>query len=336
MARIKKSTPSSTTERVTSSDAFPPILAVSGEEDLLRLRMIKNIRNTQQRAGWAVLDVDGSQPDTLVDLLTPNPFAPPAQRTLAVVRTPNKVPLTILEQHLAAATYDVTILLHIDGSLDARTKFGKFVKDLGDRHKAFAPPDDWKAPEVATSFLTQELIQYGRTMPRDLAAAIVERVGTNLGMLAFEALKYSMVTQDKVIGPSHVKGLIAAIAEAEVRPLIEALQIRSRTTLLQAAARLEASSKADPTMRVCRFIAPSAIRWLQAAHLGSMPPRDAAQLIGVSPWLYEHKILPAARIWGQQDSRRLIGALAASERAVLSGAVAPWTLLTARLAAITH
>jgi DNA polymerase III delta subunit len=298
--------------------------------------MVKNIRDTQQRAGWAVIDVDGTQPGVLEDLLTPNPFATATQKTLAVVRTPNKAPLALLEQHNAAPAGDITILLHIDGNLDSRTKFGKFVKDLGDRHKAFALPDDWKAPEVAISFLTQEMIRLGRSMPRDLAAAVVERVGTNLGMLAFEALKYSMVTQDKVITPAHVKGLVASIAEAEILPLMDALQVRNRHAFLQTAGRLEASSKADPTMRVCRFLAPTAIRWLQAAHLGSMPPRDAASAIGISPWLYENKVLPAARLWGTGDTKRLIGALAASERAVFSGALAPWTLFTARLAALTH
>jgi hypothetical protein len=136
-----------------------------------------------------------------------------------------------------------------------------------------------------------------------------------------------------VLDKDVVKGAMASIEEASVGPIIEALAVRSRKRLSRALVRVRKTSRYDPTMRVCRFLGSSVLRWLQAAHLDALPPKAAASELGLNPWYFENKILPPARRWGKAGTIQLASDLAASERAVLNGAVNPWVVLTTRLLA---
>lgn len=308
---------------------FPPLLIVSGSEELLRRRFVKQMRATQKAAGWTVEDVDGKNKSAVMDALEGDMFI--ETRTLAIVQSPHKVSLDLLEQHSKDTHYLTTLLLHIEGEPDKRTKFGKFVAGMSSVHKAFPKPKEWDAPKVATSFVVEELQRYGKTIPVKLSAALVHRVGSDLGLLSFECLKIATLVDGDVVESHHVKGAMAQISEAAYGPLLEALAARHKANLSRALRRIEATSKADPTMRVCRFLATTVHRWLQAAYLDNLPPAVAAQELGMNSWYFENKVLPSAKRWGKRGTTRMIHDIAAAERAVLNGAVDPWTVLSARL-----
>jgi|SaaInlLV_10m_DNA_2_1039722.scaffolds.fasta_scaffold05902_4 DNA polymerase III delta subunit len=315
-------------------DKFPSLLVVSGSEVLLRRRFLKHIKATQLAAGWGVEDVDGSDSMAVRDVLDGGMFV--VGNVLGVVHTPQKMDLDLLAKHHAAKDYEVTLLLHIEGEPDGRTKFGKFVKKLGNVHKGFPKASEWDAPKVAAKFIHSEVKDQGMTIRPALASALVSRVGSDLGMLAFEVQKMVLLAQTAgvtAIEAEQVKGAMAPIAEAAVAPIMDALATRNRKRLSKALAQIRRTSRGDPTMRICRFLGSSVTRWVQAAHLDNLPPRAAAGELGINPWFFENKVLPPARLWGKAGTVRLAADLAASERAVLNGAVSPWTVLTARLLA---
>ena len=46
---------------------FPPVLVVSGSQELLRLRFLRGMKATQAAAGWDVEDVDGRNASAIAD-----------------------------------------------------------------------------------------------------------------------------------------------------------------------------------------------------------------------------------------------------------------------------
>jgi len=312
----------------------PTLLAVSGGQDILRQRFVRRFIETQRAAGWDVAHVDGSDPVSVRDALQGgNPFAE-VSKTLVVAFNPEKMDLDLLARHQQSKDSDVTVLLHVEGEPDGRTKFGKFVKGLGDSLKSFSKPDRWKEPEVAAAFIVEEAKSHGKTIRESLAQALVELVGTDLGMLAFEVEKMSLLADARgvtVLNAEEVRGGMAPIAEASAGPIIDALATRDRKKLVKALGRVKTTSSSDPTMGICRFLAATVTKWLKAVYLDNLPPQAAASELGMNPWYFENKVLPAARRWGKKGTVQLIADLAAAERAVLSGAVSPWTVLSARL-----
>jgi len=317
---------------VKKKASTPPVLIVSGGQELLRRRLLNQMMATQRDAGWTIVNVDGSHPGEVRDALDGDVFG--SSQTLVVVHNPEKVSLEMLEQHRKVDDPTVTLLLYIEGEPDGRTKFGKLVKTWGDIHKNFPLPSEWDAPKAAEKFLQDEFKSKGLTVTSGLAMALVERVGSDFGMLAFEADKIATLAKlDK--SPSvegrHIRGGMAAIAEASVFPIVDALAARSSKKLVKALAEVRRTSKDDPTIRVSRLIGSSVTKWFQAIFLDSLPPKAAAQELGINPWYFENKVLPAAQRWGKAGMVRLIADLAASERAVFNGALDPWVVLCTRL-----
>lgn len=315
------------------ADQFPPLTVVSGGQTILRRRFLANLVETQRAAGWKVVEVDGSVPGAIQEVLVGDVFDPVA--TLVVVSTPEKVPLELLERHQETQDSLVTLVLHIEGEPDGRSKFGKLVKGAWSAvHKNFPEPSDWQAPKVAVEFVQGEARRQGLSIPVPLATVLVDRSGTDLGVLSFEMVKIGIlaklagVTEIDVL---HLKGGMAPIAEASAFPILDALQARNAKKLLKALSALRRTSRDDPTMRVSRLLASSVSKWLQACYLADMPAKVAAEELGVHPWVHETRIQPAVQLWGLSGTVSILSDLAAVERAVLSGAQDPWTVLTTRL-----
>ncbi len=314
---------------------FPPLLVVSGGQTLLRLRFLRGLVAAQKEAGWLIETVDGENSVAMRDVLQGGGLFT-TKSTLAVVTKPNKAKLEVLIRHSEAKSYTTTLVLHIEGEPDGRTKFGRFIKKIGKVHKAFSKPKEWDAPKVAAKFVLSEVNLQGMTMENNLIHALIDRSGSDLGVLAFEVDKMVLLAQatgTTKIGSVQVKGAMAPIAEASIAPIVDALVRRDRKRLSKALTQLRKTSKYDPTMRICGFLGSSVTKWVQAAHLDHMPPKAAAAELKINPWYFENKILPPAQRWGKEGTIRLASALAASERAVLRGAVSPWTVLMARLLA---
>lgn len=298
-------------------------------------RFVMGVCRDKRAEGWHVTKVSGTDREALATLMGGSSLLMSSGPTLAVITEPEKVPLTLLESYTASPDPDLVLLLYVEGSLDGRTKFGQWVKKQKSS-KAFEIPKDYKLPEEAAKFAVTEATRHGKKLDLRLAEQLVERVGTDLGVVTFEIDKFVILAnleKSDSLTPKIINAGMASILPAMVGPVISALGLRQVGVLARALNRVYQSNKDDPTMPVCRFVGESATRWMQASHLDGVSSSEAAEMIGIHSWRYENMILPVARRWGRAGTVRLVKDLAATERALLSGVVSPWNVLSTRLLA---
>lgn len=316
--------------------SWPPVLFVSGSEDFLRRRFIDELLEQLRTEGRVVDYADGKVKGSVESILDGGTFM--TVETVIVISNPEKLDLALLEEHHKAKDSTYILLCHIEGNPDGRTAFGKLVKAMEKQHKAFPSPPSWKADEVAVDFCLDESKRYGKTMEKRGAQALVSAAGSDLGVLHFEVLKAATLASAKgasVIDTSHIKGSFASLTEADVLPVLRALEERDMKRTLRMLERVKTTSRSDPTIKVCRILGATIHKWLAAANLDGLgvSPKEAASQLGMkNAWYYETKILPAAQAWKEPGLIRLSQALAASERAVLAGHVDPWVELLTRVA----
>jgi DNA polymerase III delta subunit len=299
---------------------------VSGSQTVLRLRWLRSYVQQSEKNGISVEWVDAENPGELESAIDGNPFMDEGKK-LVVVENPHKGDLELYKAHQKATDADAMLLLHYDGDPKGNTKFGKWAKELGKAHGSFPKPSDWKAPEEAAEFAVEEAKLHGKTLEPNMAVALVRLVGADFGVVAFEILKMSVLADSrgsKVIGKDEIRDGRAELTQADVGPIIEALRRRQKQGLLKALTRIKERSKDDPTMYVARTVGAEALRWLQAASLDALPPKQAAQQLGINPWFFENKVLPVAKAWGVPRLTKLIKALAQAERGVFDGHISPW------------
>jgi DNA polymerase III delta subunit len=308
-----------------------PVCIISGNEPFLRRRFRDGYIEAMGEQGWSLDWADADVPGQLAESLGAGMFMDET-KTLVVVLNPHKGDLALYETHSKEKDPDTILALYFEGKPKGNTKWGKFVKAHSKTHRGFERPKDWDLPAYATQFVAEEVLEFGKRFGHpSLPGAIVEKVGTDLGVLHFELSKMVMLADSDVITVSNVKGAVAALSEVSIQPVINALARRDKKKLIKALERLKSTSRTDPTMGICRIVGGRAMQWFQAANLSALPPGAAAEELGINPWHFKNNILPVARKWGQPDLIRLIKALALSERAILGGHVSPWIGLFTRL-----
>jgi len=316
---------------------WTPVLIVSGAEGFLRRRFVSNLLEECLKEGWTVDSIDGRDATALESILSGGVFL--NDHNMVLVTHPEKLDPERIEAHHAAGDSTFVLLLHCEGDPDSRTKFGKLVKKLEKQHRIFASPKPWEADGVAVDFVLKEVGRFGKTMARSEAQSLVAVVGSDLGVLHFELLKAATLADargSEVITKDHLKGSLAALLEADVQPVIRALEGRNLAKVIKGLERIRVTTKSDPTMMICRILGSTLLKWLGAANLDArgIDPKEAASLLGVNnAWFYQNQILPPALSWKQPGLIRLVQALAQTERSLLGGHADPWSGLLARLAA---
>ena len=314
----------------------PGLFILSGPEGLLRRRWLQANVENKRKHGWNIEYVDAREKGQLMTALVGDVLFAEATKTLVIVEHPEKGDLSLYEERAALKNPDVALLLHIEGSPRGNTKFGKLVKKLKKLRKDFPSPKQWDAEGVAAQFFVDEIERLGKEVPLNLAAALVTRVGADLGVLAFEALKIATLADvegcEKVTA-QHIKEGMAEIADAAVSPILDALKKRSAPGMARGLTRYRKNAKGDPTIGICRLLGDLALKWFCAKDLKErgVPAKDAAARMGANLWYYENKLLPECLRWNRLDLIRLVRALAEGERALLSGHQQPWLGLTASL-----
>lgn len=314
----------------------PAVTAITGEEHVLRRREITRILTHMKGRGWVVEEADGLVPGSLEEALTPDPFADRSPPIIALVTNPEKLHIDVLTRYVEDPPADTALLLDYDGIPKGNTKFGKFCEALGKNHRSYEKPKAYQAAERARDFLLAEVSVRGLTLNPKLADAIVTSCGSDLGVLTFEALKLCTLAEaegQKEVTVEHAKGATARIAQGRVDTIKDALLSRNRISVARALTRVKESHGKDMTMPVTRFLQKDVLLWVAAADLvaRNTPPDDIAVELSLHPWFLKNKVLPALRNWTVADLVRIPAALAAAERAVLTGAVKPWVVLSARL-----
>lgn len=312
------------------------VYAASGSQALLRKRSVQQLIDDQRKAGWRIDRVDASVKGQLRAALSQGGIFSDS-KVLVVVYHPEKADLSIYEDHLAVKDPDVVLLLNCDGEVKKNTKFGKFLQRLGKAHQSFSPSArKWEAEEAAIQFCQKEVDErYGKVLSESLARALVNRLGADYGILSFELWKMSLLADlesSEEITAEHAKRMMAAIQEVDAYSLVDAVAFRSVQSVVKCLRRIKSTSKGDPTMGICRLLGRQAVQWYVMVQLRNEVSTDVmAKRMGMNSWFLKNKLLPKINRWNSLKVRRLLKALAESERSVLQGHVDPWSGFSARL-----
>lgn len=318
----------------------PRAMLASGTDDFLRTRWVRKVESDAYRHGYDV--TRASDDGDVVNTLT---MAGTFGTKTLIVAPADAVGVDTVEDHVASGPDNVSLLLTIPGKKDTK-KYP--VLDLV--HEGFqinfdVPASRKDLESRAVQFLRVEVAGLLGSKDKSalsdrLATSVVRGVGTDLGTLSYEALKY--VGHAKARGAStveveDVRAMIRGSAEADLQPVRDALAKANAPALAKALARVrEKSVGGDPTMLLLRARggpADLALQWLRAAVLmgkGSGAGQIARQ-VGAPEWAVTRDILPAARRWGRENLTDLVQNLAAADRAALRGAPSPWVAVEAAL-----
>ena len=189
----------------------------------------------------------------------------------------------------------------------------------------------WEAEKESFAFVDSEIRRLGFQVGNPkISEALVARCGQDLGVLSYEVEKATLLASaegSKVVTPDIVSRSHAGLVEASVEPLIEALGTKQSRMVAHHLSRIRSTSKADPTMKVCAWLAKPVAKWLRAAELGP----DGADEMGTNEWYYKNKVYPYGSRWGVQGSVGLLGVIATTERALKDGHINAWVELEAGL-----
>lgn len=307
-----------------------PFVIVSGSEEFFQRNFLREYIKRLRETNWEIDIIDGQTPGSLESALSSGVFFSGSVKRAFHVVNPDKISLDFLRKY---SDKENILILDYPGDPKANTKWGKFVKENKKFHRAFPKPKPWDRPKQAINFLNESISNLGKNWDNDkLPAAIVNRVGDDLGFLSFELKKIDLLSgNSSKVTIEHVKGALAEISDAEILQIFEALSVRNKKKLARSLSKVFSTSKNDPTMAVCRILGAKILIWFQARCLDQVPPKEAAEELGINPWYFKNKILPPVKNWNLNEIKSLIKELALSERAVLQGHTDPWLGLCSRL-----
>lgn len=310
---------------------LPPLMIVCGTSDFLCRRSVMATLKQARSMGYEVSQADlDSLADQLNGLMV---MFGDGTRNLFWVRATSKVDADVIQAQSTAGPDAPRLLLWYDGEPDARTAFAKsldkFPKGMV---KRFTAPSDFKADGEAAIFLVNEMKGHGYALGAELAQAVVDRAGNDLGVLYFEALKLSLLLKANgatEITPQHVAQTLASLGDATSIQFIEALRGRNPkqiSRILTRTRRMATNGSGAVKELVGRSLS-TLLLALQTAdyHERGKDPKESAALVGQNPWYLENKVLPFSKAWGKQRLTDLVRHFCKSDRLVMSGAVDPWT-----------
>lgn len=313
----------------------PPVVILSGDEEYLRVRELREAVSVADEMGRSVEYVNGDDREELSRVLSSSGVFF-QDEILVVIENPENVDADLILRHHESGGGDVVILLCQKGAIKKKSKLAKVAGALPKQFVArFEKPKPWDEAERAIQFCVTEARKRGVGLKDSLAGAIVKNVGLDLGILTFEIDKLARFT--KVEGYSevaviHVKQTIGAFSELGPKPVVEALErfdAKNTANALANMRRTHAGNLGGATLRACAFVSKSATKWL---HIAALLDEGAGQdeissRTGLHPFVLRKTLLPVAKRWGQGRLVTLLKSLARVERSVRRGHLNPWVQL---------
>lgn len=314
----------------------PACVILGGDEALLCSREIQRAILVTQQARRPVIRADSEA--EVVDALT---SASTFGESCLIVCPLEKVTVETVRDVIANPPPNTCLLLTHEGGLDEK-KFPAIAEVHGGYRLSHMKPTSKKGlKSLAARFARKEaedLLGAKDALDEKLADAFVARVGTELGVVAFEIQKaaaYARFEGVKAITPAHIRSLIRVSTELDLGPLREALRNRDSGKLASALARIQESSGQESVMLMLRGKGGPAdlvTSWLRVALFmkkGGVQA-DIAQRLGLQDWSVPDAMV-AINNWKVQELRDLVRDLARVDLGVLRGAPSPWCALQSSL-----
>lgn len=308
-------------------DDPPAVVLLYGNDDFHLRREEQRAKYASSVTGRVVEDVEaGAQ--VISDRKDEMLWSP--QKVLLVVHDPENMGPEDIAQHAKGRDNSVAVLLIHKGDI-GKGEFSKIIKGVPQKYRIrYNPPAKYKMVESASTFMVEELRGHGKEMSSQLAESMVNRIGTDLGVLSFEALKINAYMDALGEGPEverhHVVRVLAQISNGDVDKFIDALERARVPMVVQQIALVREAMGDDGLFQFIGLLQYKATTWLQAADCirQGLSESEGAARLSVSPWLYKNSYLPAARRWGLANIKNLIHNLSIAKAAVPRAHVSPW------------
>ena len=317
----------------------PPVVILSGDEEFLRVRELREAVAVADEAGRSVEYVDGDDRGELSRVLSSSGVFF-HDEILVVIENPENVDHGLVLRHHEAGSTDVVILLCQKGAIKKKSGLSKVADALPKQLVAcFEKPKPWEEADRAVQFCVTEARKRGVELKEAIAGAIVKNVGLDLGILTFEIDKlarYMKVEGARDVEVAHVKATVGAFSELGPKPVVEALERldpKGASAALANMRRTHAGHLGGATLRACAFVSRSAVKWLHIAALlnEGAGPDEISSRTGLHPFVLRKTLLPVAKRWGEGRLVTLLKSLARVERSVRSGHANSWVQLECAL-----
>lgn len=310
------------------------LLVLSGNEDFLRRRELDTYVSSATRQKMPVVWVSALEISRLDQALYVSPFLPPTE-TMVVVSEAAKLEERQLSLILAKPQLFHTLLL-VEGKLDKRTKFYKAIKKAKVRMIEHNRVALYQQAERAASFVVEDLQQHGKIISQDLARALADLAGNDLGFLSQEVTKLVEYLDAEGRSKAGTKDLVAVVSTSnliDLQPLSDDLKVKRLKALAGRFRRIKERQAGDPTIRVVRFLAPVVERWLCVSHLKEqgLGVDAVAERLGLKLYYVKKSLWPVTRRWSCQDLKKLVHTLATAEQRVFEGSVYPWVYFSSSI-----
>lgn len=308
---------------------LPAALLVGGSDGHKRRLFIRDFVAKCLAEGFVMHPMDGEDRGGIqslvstVGVLFPNP-------TLVVVTRPEKIKPDDVSDHLSNPNPDLVFLFVSEADKPTGGILDGFPAA---QTKLFPLPPFYKLDEYAADYARELAKSHGMDLADGLSRAVVKKVGNDLGVIYYEidkAVRMARVLGVTTIEPGIIRATIASLTELDGSAMGDALGTRSTRLIADELTRYKLSKKGDPTIELCgRVLTPMIFRWLQATYLQTkgISVTGAAGRVGASPWYWEHKVLPSARMWGLDGCKALLNVISRAQAAVFDGVIRPWGIL---------
>lgn len=212
----------------------------------------------------------------------------------------------------------VDILVVLEGELKKGNPWAEYKKT------EFKAPKAWEEESDAAEQFRKMLERQGRKIDYKLAKAVVGVAGSDMGLLAFEAMKLVYVSEQEV-GVSHIRAVTSKLAAPDGDALVSYILRREAKNVVSIMDRLEQNSSSDPTMGITLgILQPRFLQWWYALRAGSVDA--AAEVLGIHKWVVENKVWPQATLMGEKRVGMLLKAVGDAHRSVNQG-TRSWNVL---------
>lgn len=326
------------------------MVVISGKQEYLRQREVGRALTGARLTGRRIIEVGEEDEAGLLGALSggflftetslvliesglrptkaPKKSKKPAEDTES---TWEKTVISLLLEHTKEGSNEIAILLHHTDDVVPASMVGKIVTSIPkDRHAAFPAPKMWDAQKYAIGFFQQELKRLGKTMPDPLVEAVIQQVGTELGLLSFDALKISTLLDWEgrtEVTKADLVGILTTFGAADWDSLRDALGLRDARRVSQSISRLRNGAAGDMFGKASAYVSRAVIQWLYAASLreAGISDEEASNQVGLHLYPYRKDVLPPAVRWGRKALADLLRAV--TKVAVRKGHASPWVAL---------
>jgi len=279
----------------------------------------REIINKAYSLGWEVVCLDGkkSSNNDVAQAFEVGLFD--AGDKLIVLSNP-----TALKNLTELSQKDSYSVLYLADRVVPKALMGVKKKECFEIPKSKRKLNDWYV-----KFFQKMVADQGKEISLAICESVVQRVGQDVGVLTYEALKVGYVSGGDEVTPREVLSVIAPLKEMDGVILVDAVLSWNPTLFLKTCARFEKNRSKDPTMGVVAGLLHKNIVQLLSVRLcidgGVTSVQGISEEIDAPSWLVEDVLLPKARRFNTKKLREILGVLYHCENLAVSGVVSPFS-----------